>query len=91
MNTQAIVFMVDSNDVERLSDVREEIFRMSIEDELNDNVFLILANKQDLSSALNCDQLTEKLGLMQLRNRIWSKCITRRPIIFCNLIDKIAF
>ena len=39
------------------------------EDELREAVVLIFANKQDLPNAMNASELTEKLGLQQLRNR----------------------
>ena len=39
------------------------------EDELREAVVLIFANKQDLPNAMSASELTEKLGLQQLRNR----------------------
>ena len=39
------------------------------EDELRDAVLLIFANKQDLPNAMSASELTEKLGLNELRNR----------------------
>merc|ERR1712170_76094 len=47
-NTQALVFVVDSNDHERLEDARYELHRTVEEDELRDTVLLVMANKQDL-------------------------------------------
>ena len=47
-NTQGIIFVVDSNDRERISEAREELQRMLNEDELRDALLLIFANKQDL-------------------------------------------
>ena len=41
------------------------------EDELRDAVLLIFANKQDLPNAMNAAEITDKLGLNQLRNRKW--------------------
>src|ERR1700759_3214934 len=47
-NTQGIIFVVDSNDRERISEGREELQRMLNEDELRDALLLVFANKQDL-------------------------------------------
>jgi small GTP-binding protein len=45
-NTQGLIFVVDSNDRERIGEAREELMRMLAEDELRDAVLLIFANKQ---------------------------------------------
>ena len=44
---------------------------MLIEEELREAVLLIFANKQDLQSAMTIKEITEKLGLNTLRDRIW--------------------
>jgi len=77
-NTQGIIFVVDSNDRERIDDssgadnsAKEELHRMLAEDELRDATLLVFANKQDLPNAMSVNEITEKLGLNQLRNRKW--------------------
>jgi len=78
-NTQGLIFVVDSNDRERIGEAREELNRMLNEDELRDAVLLVFCNKQDLPNALNARDVTEKLGLTQMRNRKWyiqSTCAT---------------
>jgi ADP-ribosylation factor protein 1 len=70
-NTQGIIFVVDSNDRERVGEAREELQRMLNEDELRDAVLLVFANKQDLPNAMNATELTDKLGLQSLRQRDW--------------------
>ncbi|KAI5279405.1 hypothetical protein KEM54_004179, partial [Ascosphaera aggregata] len=47
-NTQGIIFVVDSNDRDRVTEAREELQRMLNEDELRDALLLVFANKQDL-------------------------------------------
>jgi len=47
-NTQGIIFVVDSNDRDRIVEAREELQRMLNEDELRDAMLLVFANKQDL-------------------------------------------
>lgn len=41
-----MIFVVDSNDKERIFEAKEELMRMLGEDELRDAVLLIFANKQ---------------------------------------------
>lgn len=41
-----VIFVVDSNDRERVSEAQDELFKMLLEDELRDAVVLVLANKQ---------------------------------------------
>ena len=62
-----IIFVVDSNDRERIPEAREELQRMLNEDELRDAILLVFANKQDLPNAMNA----EKLGLQSIRQREW--------------------
>jgi ADP-ribosylation factor protein 1 len=70
-NTQGLIFVVDSNDRERAGEARAELERMLSEDELRDAVLLVFANKQDLPKAMSPPELTEKLGLHQMRSRPW--------------------
>ncbi|CAH8827405.1 unnamed protein product [Trichobilharzia szidati] len=70
-NTQGLIFVVDSNDSERIGEARQELTRMLNEDELRDAVLLVFANKQDLPQALSAAEVTDKLGLHALRNRTW--------------------
>merc|ERR1712121_222360 len=70
-NTQGLIFVVDSNDRERIGEARDELMRMLAEDELREAVLLIFANKQDLPNAMNAAEITDKLGLHSLRNRNW--------------------
>jgi ADP-ribosylation factor protein 1 len=70
-NTQGLIFVVDSNDRERVGEARDELQRMLSEDELREATLLIFANKQDLPNAMNAAEITDKLGLHSLRNRNW--------------------
>jgi len=70
-NTQGLIFVVDSNDRERIGEARDELQRMLSEDELREATLLIFANKQDLPNAMNAAEITDKLGLHSLRNRNW--------------------
>lgn len=79
-NTQGLIFVVDSNDRERVVEAERELHNMLNEDELRDAVLLVFANKQDLPNAMSASELTEKLRLNSLHNRsvsiyfIWIHC-----------------
>lgn len=68
-NTQGLIFVVDSNDRERVVEAERELHNMLNEDELRDAVVLVFANKQDLPNAMSAAELTEKLRLTSLHNR----------------------
>ncbi|XP_063683286.1 ADP-ribosylation factor-like [Bolinopsis microptera] len=70
-NTQGIIFVVDSNDKERLIEARKELERMTQEDELRDAILLVFANKKDLTSACSVADVTDALGLQGMKNRQW--------------------
>jgi ADP-ribosylation factor protein 1 len=57
-NTQGIIFVVDSNDRDRVVEAREELQRMLNEDELRDALLLVFANKQDLPVSCNDSEQT---------------------------------
>ncbi|KAJ1809842.1 Arf GTPase arf1 [Coemansia sp. RSA 2523] len=70
-NTQGIIFVVDSNDRDRIPEARDELQRMLNEDELRDAILLVFANKQDLPTAMNNDEIVDSLNLGTIRNRQW--------------------
>lgn len=45
-NTQGLIFVVDSNDRDRVDAARDELHRMLNEDELRESILLVFANKQ---------------------------------------------
>jgi len=71
LNSQGIIFVVDSNDRDRIEDAREELHRMLNEDDLRDAVLLVFANKQDLPNAMSAAEVTDKLQLHSLSNKQW--------------------
>ena len=70
-NTQGLIFVTDSNDVDRMTDAREELHKMVNEAELREAVILVFANKQDLPKALGASEVSKKLALDSLRGRTW--------------------
>mmetsp|Transcript_903 Transcript_903/g.2804 ORF Transcript_903/g.2804 Transcript_903/m.2804 type:complete len:183 (+) Transcript_903:66-614(+) len=69
--TNGLIFVVDSNDRDRVEAAQEELSKMLSEDEMRDAVLLVFANKQDLPNAMTAAEVTEKLGLHNMRNRQW--------------------
>merc|ERR1712012_106287 len=69
--TNGVIFVVDSNDCDRIEVAREELNKLLQEQEMRDAVVLVFANKQDLPEAMSAGDLTEKLGLHNMRNRQW--------------------
>lgn len=79
-NTQGLIYVVDSNDRERIAEAERELSNMLKEDELRDAVLLVFANKQDLPNAMSAAEVTDKLGLNSLSSRRWyiqSTCATQ--------------
>ncbi len=70
-NTDGLIFVVDSNDRDRIDDCSEELKKMLAEEELKDCVVLVMANKQDLKEAMSPNEITDKLGMSQLKGRQW--------------------
>eukprot|EP00033_Pygsuia_biforma_P001347 GCRY01001525.1.p1 GENE.GCRY01001525.1~~GCRY01001525.1.p1 ORF type:complete len:183 (-),score=20.61 GCRY01001525.1:101-649(-) len=78
-NTQAFIFVVDSNDRDRIDEAHAELHKMLGEDDLRDSVLLVFANKQDLPHAMSVAEITDRLRLGELRTRKWyiqSTCAT---------------
>ncbi|KAL7713131.1 ADP-ribosylation factor [Entamoeba marina] len=71
-NTNAIIFVVDSCDVERMGIVAKELQFLCAEKELQKSVFAIFANKQDDPSALKPDEISDALKLHELKNNTWA-------------------
>ena len=70
-NTQALIFVVDSHDNERLGETTDELWRMLSEDELREAPILIYLNKIDIPNGLKQEYVIEKMRLNSIRNRQW--------------------
>ncbi|XP_066250115.1 ADP ribosylation factor 4 [Euwallacea similis] len=70
-NTDGIIFVVDSNDRDRIVESEQELHNMLSEEELRNSVLLVFANKQDLPNAMSTAELTDKLKLNTMKNRKW--------------------
>ena len=68
--TDGIIFVVDSNDRDRLCIAKDELQKLMAEDCMQDSALLVYANKQDLPQAMSPAEITDKLGLRSLK-REW--------------------
>jgi small GTP-binding protein len=59
----AMIFVVDSNDLDRIDQARDEFHRMLNEDLLQGIPILLFCNKQDLPNALSPDQIANIMGV----------------------------
>lgn len=70
-NTDAIIYVVDAADTDRIALSRKELHYMLQEEELRRTMLLVFANKQDLPGALSEFEVSERLGLHDIRDRTW--------------------
>lgn len=70
-NTNAIIYVVDSSDTERIEMAKQEMLAMLQENDLRGVPLLVFANKQDIAGALTEGQVSDSLGLAEIKNRQW--------------------
>merc|ERR1711915_350771 len=68
-NTDAIIYVVDSMDRDRIAVSKTELLTMLEEDELKKAILVVFANKQDLEGCLTVTEVANALGLATLKNR----------------------
>ncbi|KAH9519608.1 Auxin response factor 2A [Bulinus truncatus] len=72
VNTQGLLFIVDSSDVSRIPEAKSELFSVIEAEEMRGVPVVVVANKQDLPGALSTSAVADKLGLREMRDR---KCL----------------
>ncbi|XP_065185241.1 ADP-ribosylation factor-like protein 1 [Sycon ciliatum] len=70
-NTDAVIYVVDSADRDRMGISKNELISMLEEEELKKAILLVFANKQDLEGALTPAEVSRELGLSALKSRTW--------------------
>ena len=68
-NTQALVYVIDSNDRDRIAEAKEELFQVTNQDELKDCPILVLANKQDLQNRMTIDEIKTNLDISNFEGK----------------------
>jgi len=71
LNSEAIIYVVDSSDTDRIETATEELYKMLEDEELKNAPLLIFANKQDLPGAFSPSEIIEKMNLNSIKNRRW--------------------
>ena len=68
-NTDAIIYVVDSADRDRIGISKRELVSMLEEEELKNAILVVLANKQDIEGAMSVAEVHQSLGLEALKTR----------------------
>jgi len=67
--TDALIFIVDSSDLGRMEEAKKEFLRIVTDNEMQDVVVLIFANKQDLPKAASEEEVGDLLDIQRLEGR----------------------
>lgn len=74
---------MDSTDTTRLGEARCELCDVLLDERMSKVPLLVLANKQDLRSALPSSMIVDQMGLNRIRDRDWK-------IAECSVISNIG-
>jgi small GTP-binding protein len=69
--TQGLVYVVDSNDRERVRKAASELHKIMMDQAMRGACLLVFANKSDLPHALSADEISAELQLEELNARAW--------------------
>lgn len=70
-NTDGLIFVVDSNDRDKIEDAAVELKKILAEEKLKGCPVLVIANKEDLNGALPPSEVTEKMVMSQFKGITW--------------------
>uniref|UniRef100_A0A9J8A5K1 ADP-ribosylation factor-like 1 n=1 Tax=Cyprinus carpio carpio TaxID=630221 RepID=A0A9J8A5K1_CYPCA len=70
-NTDAVIYVVDSSDRDRMGISKSELVAMLEEEELKKAILVVFANKQDMEQAMTPTEVANSLGLPALKDRKW--------------------
>lgn len=71
MNTDAIIYVIDSNDVENYEESKIQFYKLLKHEALKNAVILIFANKQDLITAKKVDEIIKIYNLDSIKTHCW--------------------
>ncbi|XP_052689351.1 uncharacterized protein LOC128167593 [Crassostrea angulata] len=84
-NAEGLMYVVDSNDRERILESREKLFGFLNSDEMRGVPVVVIANKQDLPNALSTFEVANLMSLHKMTSRKWhiqAACATHGEGIF---------
>ena len=70
-NTQGLIFVLDSSDLERISEARQELSNVLENPEMEGVPVVVIGNKQDIPRALKAHDIAQKLSLLQQKVNPW--------------------
>ncbi|XP_018320510.1 ADP-ribosylation factor-like protein 5A [Agrilus planipennis] len=70
-NTEFVIVVIDSTDKERLTIIREELYKMLNHEELQKAGVLIYANKQDIKGSMSASEISRELDLTSIKKQQW--------------------
>jgi len=70
-DTDGLIYVVDSNDRQRIQESSKELRSILQEDALRDAAVLVFCNKQDLPNAATVAEVADALGMQQIRQKEW--------------------
>ncbi|CDW54764.1 ADP ribosylation factor protein 2 like [Trichuris trichiura] len=86
--TDGVIWVVDSTDVERFENCRKELQSLLVEERLISSTLAILANKQDLNDAVSIQTIHDALQLDKIRGHHW-RCFPCSGLTGDNLVEGI--
>jgi len=69
--TQGLIYVVDSNDRDRVRKAAEELWAMLMNFEMRFACLLVYANKMDLPHSLGADDISREMRLEEITDRPW--------------------
>ncbi|GLJ29099.1 hypothetical protein SUGI_0573800 [Cryptomeria japonica] len=78
-HSKGIIFVVDSDDRERISEAKDVLHNLLKEKELRNAAVVVFANKNDFPNAMSVLEITEELEMSSLTQHHWhvqSSCAT---------------
>ncbi|WFD29165.1 hypothetical protein MSPP1_000170 [Malassezia sp. CBS 17886] len=70
-STDALIFVVDSNDRDRVALARSELHRIAVDENISGAPILVWANKQDVRGSMSPSEISDALNLSSFRDRTW--------------------
>jgi len=71
LNTDGVIFVIDSNDKENYEESKNQFYKILQNDTLKNAVILIFANKQDLLTSKKVNEIIEIYELDSIKNHVW--------------------
>lgn len=69
--TDALIYVIDSTDTKRMEETSVELQQLLDEEKLSSVPLLVMANKQDMATAMDSDEISKELGLDTIKDRVW--------------------